>query len=205
MSGLDKEARSSLESILEERFVHSLSELIYDRISTLWHIDSDVERELSRLTATAVCVLFCLEYLSHINGVIKKALELDPIDAKELSKEERLKKLKEHLAEDANSALLKRILPQLRNFVETVEAGNIEEVTQLAHTGDYLLFGLEELRRRDDPEYLLWLESLPHYYKKDLEYLSLIKSSDKHTATPRATSGGEGTDGRVAEKPLEDR
>ncbi len=205
MNDFNEEAIDSLESILEERFVHSLSELVYNRISTLWHIDDeDVEKELSHLAATAVCVLFCLEYLTHINRFIKKGLVLHPQDARELSKEEGIKRLKEHLTDNTSATLVKRILPQLVNFVESIRAGNIEEVTQLAHTGDYLLFGLKELRSRDDPEYLLWLESLPHYYRKDLEYLSLIKSSEEYTATSDGASASKRTGMDAARKSLED-
>jgi hypothetical protein len=91
---------SSIQQLLGERFVHNLSELIYNSVSTLWHIDRECEEHLSHISARVISALFCLELLSHIDALIKKKLGLTNVTDATLADLKGLKQLKERLGRE---------------------------------------------------------------------------------------------------------
>lgn len=169
----------TIEEILDEKFVHNLSDLIYNRISTLWHIDRQIETLLSRITAKVVAGIFCIEYLSHIDSLAKQRLGITGLTDRNLTDSKRVEKIRKRLSKDrALAAIARKVVPLLNRIVEDVEAGNLDKVTQLAHAGNYLLSSLEDLRDGGHPDYTLWLDSLPYYYEKDLRYIGALGAQD---------------------------
>ncbi len=163
----------SIQQVLGERFVHNLSGLIYNSVSTLWHIDPECEEHLSHISARVISALFFLELLSHIDALIKKKLRVGNLTDAALTDPKVLKQLKERLGREKDlKALTKKLLPRMRRLVDTIGAENLEKVTQIAHTGDYLLGSLEEMRSSGDPDYSMWLQSLPYYYERDINYVT---------------------------------
>ncbi len=165
---------SVIAEILDERFVHSLSELTYNSVSSIWHLSEDSEKELAKIASKVVCGIFCLKYLSHIDGLIKKKLRIKGLTDRDLSDPEKRAGIIESIKSDGEfKALVEEVLPRLRELVESVEAGDLEKLTQLAHTGDYLLGALDDLKASGHADYRLWISSVPHYYEKDLEYMGV--------------------------------
>ncbi|HHL39121.1 MAG TPA: hypothetical protein ENJ37_01305 [Deltaproteobacteria bacterium] len=173
------EITNSLQSIVGERFVHSLSNIIYNRVSTLWHMDAGNEQHLSHIASKVVCGLFCLEYLSHIDDHLKKKHNITNLTDRNLTDSDNIEETRQRLSEEKEiRALVADVLPLLRRFVDAVDAETLERVTQAAHTGDYLLASLDEMRKNGDPDYPLWLASVPYYYEKDLTSLAIMKTRD---------------------------
>lgn len=162
----------SIQELLGERFVHNLSSLIYNSVSTLWHIDEECEEHLSSISAKAISALFCLECLSHIDTLLKKKLKIKNLTDRDLPNTKKLENLKKRLSKETTlKEITKDLLPQLRRLVDSIEAGTLTKVTQIAHTGDYLLSSLEDLRDSRHPDYSMWLHATPYYYEKDLCHL----------------------------------
>jgi hypothetical protein len=169
----EEQIEKSLQELLGERFVHDLSGLIYNSISTLWHIDRECEKHLSHITARVISALFCLECLSHIDTLLKKKLRIKNLTDRNLAYSKNMEELKERLSKEKGLIeLAKEVLPHLRGLVDSIEAGTLEKVTQIAHTGDYLLSSLDDMRSSNHPDYHMWLHAIPYYYEKDLLFLS---------------------------------
>jgi hypothetical protein len=169
----------SIQELLGERFVHNLSSLIYNSISTLWHIDEECEEHLSSISVKAISALFCLECLSHIDTLLKKKLKIKDLTDRELTNTKKLENLRQRLSKETGlKELAKELVTHLRRLVDSIEAGNLEKVTQIAHTGDYLLSSLEDLRDTNHPDYSMWLHAVPYYYEKDLNHLQESTSKD---------------------------
>jgi hypothetical protein len=174
-----EQIKKSVQELLGERFVHNLSGLIYNSISTLWHIDKECEEHLSTITARAISTIFCLEYLSHIDALLKEKLKIKNLTDANLTDTKNLKNLKQRLSKEKElKGLARELLPQLKRLVDSIEAGSLETVTQIAHTGDYLLSSLEDMRSSKHPDYPMWLHATPYYYEKDLRYLLDRGSAD---------------------------
>ncbi|MBI3753913.1 MAG: hypothetical protein HY266_07740 [Deltaproteobacteria bacterium] len=166
----------SLEQIMKERFVHSLSHIIYDRISLLWHIDKESEQLMAHIAAKVVAGIFCLEYLSHINSLVKeKAGIKEDITAMDLSNEELIAGIKTRLSRNKEVAgLFKNAAGLLKKFVDAIDIKTLKGLTTIAHTSDYLLSSLQDMKDSRHDEYAIWLSSIPYYYEKDLKYLGLV-------------------------------
>ncbi|MBI4714555.1 MAG: hypothetical protein HY760_01160, partial [Nitrospirae bacterium] len=110
----------------------------------------------------------------------------EPITAGDLSDTGTIKKLSRQAASQNQYAevLEKEILPTLKAVMEQTEAETLTDLTRLAHAGDYLLAGLEDLRKNADPSYSLWMESLPHYYEKDLRRMELVRTGVRARRIP---------------------
>jgi hypothetical protein len=174
-----EQIEKSIQELLGERFVHNLSEVIYNSISTLWHIDKECEQHLSSITARVISALFCLECLSHIDTLLKKKLKIKNLTDRNLTDIKNLENLKERLSKEKGlKELAKKVLPHLRRLVDSIDAGSLEKVTQIAHTGDYLLSSLDDMRSSNHPDYSLWLHAIPYYYEKDLRYVSDASPAD---------------------------
>lgn len=169
----------SFEQIIKQRFVHSLSNIIYDKVSTLWHIDKESEKFMSRIAANVVVGTFCLEYLSHINSLIKeKAGIKENITAADLSDKDLMAKIKDALACNKETAsLFKNAAVLLKKIIELADIKTLEDLTKIAHTSDYLLSSLQDMKDSNHDEYAMWLSSTPYYYEKDLTHLGLIKEA----------------------------
>ena len=171
-----KDLKSLLSQIKNERFVHQISELTYDHIFTLWHLNPKIERQLSGVVSKVVIGLFLLRYLSHLNHeVMKEANVKNRLTSKDLSDKKKIEKAVKKLgkSDKLKTLLEKEIFPQLIDILENTKAKNLADLTRLAHAGDYLSSALDDLKSVEDPEYRLWLESVPEYYDKDLTHLSL--------------------------------
>ena len=168
----------SLKQIMKERFVHSLSKEVYDKVATLWHIDRESEKLMSQIASKVVVGFFCLEYLSYIHTLIKeKAGIKDNISASDLSDEDLVADVMARLSDNKEAALIfKSAACRLKKIIDSVNITTLEDLTRVAHTGDYLLSALKDMKDYGHDEYKLWLSSIPYYYEKDLEYLGLIKT-----------------------------
>ncbi|MDZ4384596.1 MAG: hypothetical protein U0940_03835, partial [Nitrospirota bacterium] len=88
-----KDLKSLLSQIKNERFVHQISELTYDHIFTLWHLNPKIERQLSGVVSKVVIGLFLLRYLSHLNHeVMKEANVKNRLTSKDLSDKKKIEK-----------------------------------------------------------------------------------------------------------------
>ncbi len=173
-----KDLKSLLDKIQDERFIHNMSEVTYDSLFALWHLNPKIERQLSGIVSKAVIGLFLIRYLTHHNReVMKEANIKNRLTSKDLSNRKVIEKVVKKLSKCNRSRLLleKEILPQLIDIVENTRARSLTDITRLAHAGDYLLSALDDLKATEDPDYLLWLEALPEYYEKDLTHMSLKK------------------------------
>ncbi|MBI5047576.1 MAG: hypothetical protein HZB54_01305 [Deltaproteobacteria bacterium] len=169
----------SLEQIIKERFVHSLSNIVYDKVATLWHIDKESEKFMARMAVNVVVGIFCLEYLSHINSLIREKAKIkENITAIDLSDEDLMAKVKTIIShnEEAES-IFKNAASRLKEIIDSVDIKTLEDLTKIAHTGDYLLSSLQDMKDSSHSEYAIWLSSIPHYYEKDLKHLGLIKTA----------------------------
>ncbi len=175
-NGSERVFEALLKEVADERYVHSLSELTYNNVSSLWHISSSSEKELARIAARVICGIFCLKYLSHIDRLIKKKHRIKGLTDRDLSDPEKASDAVERFSEDEElRTIVEEVLPALRELVDSVGPEDLEKLTQMAHTGDYLLAALDDLRRSGDDDYRLWLLSIPHYYEKDLESLRVLR------------------------------
>ena len=169
----------SFEQIIKERFVHSLSSIIYDKVSTLWHIDKESEKFMARIAANVVVGTFCLEYLSHINSLIKEKAKIKGnITAAYLSDKDLMAKIKAALSGNKEAAsLFKNAATLLKKIIELANIKTLEDLTKVAHTSDYLLSSLQDMKDSNHDEYAIWLSSIPYYYENDLMHLGLMKEA----------------------------
>lgn len=174
-----KDLKSLLNQIQDERFIHQLSDLTYDQIFTLYHLNPKIERQISGVVSKVVIGLFLLKYLSHLNHeVMKEANIKGRLTSKDLSNKKKIEKITRKLEKSSKLKILleKDIFPQLIDVMENTRARNLMDLTMLAHAGDYLSSALDDMKSVEDPEYRLWLESVPEYYDKDLTHLSLKRA-----------------------------
>ena len=176
----EKELKLLLKNIQDERFVHHVSELTYERLFALWHLSPSIGRQMSRLISKVVIGLFFIRYLSHINdlvasdaGIKERPKSFDLSDSKAIEKI--IKKLEK--SSKFRSILESDILPDLIDIIEHTKALDLNDLIILSHSGDYLATALDDMKESDDPEYQLWLESIPDYYQKDVMHLGLKKRS----------------------------
>ncbi|MBI3754927.1 MAG: hypothetical protein HY265_02035 [Deltaproteobacteria bacterium] len=160
----------SLEQIVKQRFVHSLSDIVYDKVSTLWHIDKESEKLMAQAASRVVAGIFCLKYLSHINSLVKKKAGIkDDITASDLSDEGFIAGIKSRLSDNKDaSGFFKKAVRRMKKLLDSIDIKTLEDLTKMAHTGDYLLSSLKDMKDSDSDEYNLWLSSMPYYYEKDL-------------------------------------
>ncbi len=172
-----------LRKIQDERFIHYISELTYDRIFTLWHLSPEVEKQLSALLSKTVMGLFFIRYLSHINDLlIEKAQIKERLTSEDLVNNNKLKELEEKLKDyknDTENLLKEYILPLLNEIMEETRVTTLTDFVKLAHSGDYLSTALDEMKERNDPDYILWLEAVPEYYNDDLIHMGLKRKKSK--------------------------
>ena len=167
-----------LKKLQDERFVHSISELTYDKLFALWHLSPAVEHQLSEIISKVIIGLFSIKYLSHINEMVISEADLDyRTTSYDLSDNEKIRRITEKLSssEKFKTILEKDILPQLIDIIENTKSKDLTELTRVAHAGDYLLSALNDLKVTEDPEYSLWIESIPEYYEMDLSHMRLKK------------------------------
>lgn len=173
-----KDLKALLKKIEDERFVHNISELTYDRLFALWHLSPTVERDLSEILSKVIIGLFFIRYLTHINdAVVEEAGIEDQLTSNDLSNKGKIEDLINKLGKNKRfkSVLEKEILPQLIDILENTTTGGLTDLVKLAHAGDFLSSAMDDLKDSGDPEYLLWLESVPEYYDKDLNHMGLRK------------------------------
>ncbi len=174
----EKEFKLLLKNVQDERFVHHVSELAYERLFALWHLSPSVGRQMSRLVSKVVIGLFFIRYLSHINDLIASDSKIEerPVSS-DLADRELIEKIVKKLEKSNRyrSMLESDILPELIDIIEHTKTLDLSDLVKLAHSGDYLATSLDDLKESNDPEYTLWLESIPEYYQRDVVYLGLKK------------------------------
>ncbi len=176
----EKELKLLLKNIQDERFVHHVSELTYERLFALWHLSPAVGRQMSRLLSRVVIGLFFVRYLSHLNDIVAKDAEINERPtSSDLADREQVEKLIKKLEKSSRfrSILEWDIMPNLIDVIEHTKTLDLNDLVKLAHSGDYLATALDDMKESDDPEYQLWLESIPDYYQRDLIHLGLKKRS----------------------------
>ncbi len=168
----------SLEQIVRQRFVHSLSDIVYDKLSMLWHIDKESEKLMAQIASRVVVGIFCLEYLSHINSLVKKKAGIkENITALDLPDEDFIAGIKSRLSNNKDASdLFKRAARQMKKLLDSTDIKTLEDLTKMAHTGDHLLSSLKDMKGSGSNEYGIWLSSMPYYYEKDLRHLGLIRA-----------------------------
>src|SRR3990170_5073906 len=119
----------SLKQIMKERFVHSLSKEVYDKVATLWHIDRESEKLMSQIASKVVVGFFCLEYLSYIHTLIKeKAGIKDNISASDLSDEDLVADVRTRLSDNKEAALIfKSAVCRLKKIIGPVNITTLED------------------------------------------------------------------------------
>src|SRR3989304_10519632 len=173
-----KDLKSLLNQIQGERFVHQISELTYDQIFALWHLNPKIERQLSGVVSKVVIGLFLLRYLSHLNHeVMREANVKNRLTSKDLSDKKKIEKVVKKLGKSdrLKTILEKEIFPHLIDILENTKAKNLTDLTMLAHAGDYLSSALDDMKSVEDPEYRLWLFFRPEKYYKDLTPIRLTR------------------------------
>jgi len=103
-----------LKKLQDERFVHSISELTYDKLFALWHLSPAVEHQLSEIISKVIIGLFSIKYLSHINEMVISEADLDDrTTSYDLSDKEKIRRITEKLSssEKFKTILEKDILP----------------------------------------------------------------------------------------------
>lgn len=171
-----------LQKIQNERFIHHISELTYDRLSALWHLDPSVESQLSEVLSRVVTGLFFIRYLGHINDLVMEEADIkENMTSEDLSDRKKVEAMENKLSKCKRMRFLLReeILPLLREIIEDTKVTNLTDLTRLAHSGDYLCSALDDLKGRKDGEYTLWLEAVPEYYKDDLSHMDLIRRRER--------------------------
>ncbi|MCC7201050.1 MAG: hypothetical protein IT393_00055 [Nitrospirae bacterium] len=174
----EKEFKLLLRNIQDERFVHHVSELTYERLFALWHLSPAVGRQLSRLLSKVVIGLFSIRYLSHINDMVARDAGIsERLTSLDLADMERIAGITKQLEKSAKfrSMLERDVLPDLIDIIEHTKTLDLSDLVKLAHSGDYLTTALDDMKELDDPEYQLWLESIPDYYQRDVIHLGLKK------------------------------
>lgn len=168
----------SLEQIVKQRFVHSLSDIVYDKVSTLWHIDKESEKLMAQMASRVVTGIFYLKYLSHINALVKKNAGIKHnIAASDLSDEDFISGIKSRLSNNKDTSdLFKKAARRMKKLLDSIDIETLDDLTKIAHTGDYLLSSLEDMKDSGSEEYGIWLSSMPYYYEKDLRHLGLIRA-----------------------------
>jgi hypothetical protein len=175
----DQRLNKTLRHIIKERFVHSLSHLVYDKVATLYHIDKESEGLMSQIASNVVIGMFCLEYLSHINALIKKKAGLErETTALDLSDEDVISRIKSSLSNREIADIFKKTARILKRIMDSADIKTLEDLTKVAHTGDYLLSSLRDMKDLGYDEYSMWLHSIPYYYERDLKHLSIIKERE---------------------------
>lgn len=141
--------------------------------------DEEGVESLSFIACKVVIGLFFLEYLSHLDKVLRKKAGIKKgITASDLTNEGIINKIKERLSGVKGiTRQIKEVISSLKGFMDSVDAKGLEELTRIAHTGDYLLSSLDDLKESKHQDYTLWLYSIPHYYEKDLQYQGLLKET----------------------------
>lgn len=185
----EKGRRASIEEVfkglLEERYVHELSSLLYERIATLWHLDPEIERELAFICSRLWWGYFCIEYLSHFHRALMERYRIDKgLKAGEFTEGIKKDLRKKITDRDMARQLKEEILPQLREIMEKVEPRDMDRLTAMIHSGEYLLASLEDMAEDSYEEYPLWLSSIPHLYRKDLHYLGVIRPVARRPSMP---------------------
>lgn len=167
---MNKSINNGFDQILKDRFTHSSSDIVYDAISSLWHMDDECEELISKIASKVVIGLFCLEYLSHLNEIIKeKAGIKNNVTAKDLTNSGIICGIKDKLKTKGDMGRqVKDVIASLTELLESSDIKNLDELTKIAHASDYLLSSLEDMKGVSKDDYTLWLYSIPHYYKKDL-------------------------------------
>lgn len=188
---MNKSIDNGFDQILKDRFTHNSSDIVYDTISALWHMDDECEELISKIASKVVIGLFCLEYLSHLNEVIKEKVGVkNNITTKDLTNNEVIDDLKNRLktSEDLGKRI-KGVIASLKDLLETADIKNLDELTKIAHAGDYLLSSLNDMKGVNKDDYNLWLYSIPHYYKKDLQntVIHSVKNILQNSSTLKKT------------------
>ncbi len=174
----EEELKFLLKNIQDERFVHHVSELTYERLFALWHLSPQAERQMSRLLSRVVTGLFFIRYLSHFNDIVAKEAGINERPASsDLSKREEVEKIIKKLEKSSRfrSILEWDVLPDLIDIIEHTKTLDLSDLVKLAHSGDYLATALDDMKSTDDPDYQMWLESIPDYYQRDVIHLGLKK------------------------------
>lgn len=174
-----KEFKQLMKKIQDERFIHNISEITYDRLFALWHLSPAVEKQLSEILSKVIIGLFFLRYLGHLNEeVVKEAGLKTRLTSKDLSDTEKISEMIKELSSSRRfrGIMEKEILPLLNDIIDNSKAKNLTDIVKLAHTGDYFSSALEDMKDNGDFEYQLWLESVPEYYDKDIIHMSMKKS-----------------------------
>lgn len=170
-----KKLNQSLEQIIKQRFVHSLSGIVYDKVGALWHIDKESEKLMAQIASRVVVGMFCLKYLSHIDSLVKKKARIKhDVAALDLSDEDFVAGIKSRLSDKDIAELFKRIARRMKQLLDSMDIKTLEDLTKIAHTGDYLLSSLEDMKNSGGGDYDIWLSSMPYYYEKDLRHLGLV-------------------------------
>jgi len=174
----EKEFKLLLKNIQDERFVHHVSELTYERLFALWHLSPAVGRQMSRLLSKVVIGLFFIRYLSHMNDLVAGDAGINERPgSSDLADREQIDKIAKKLEKSSRfkSILEWDILPNLIDIIEHTKTLDLNDLVKLAHSGDYLAAALDDMKGTDDPEYQMWLESIPDYYQRDVIHLGLKK------------------------------
>ncbi len=175
----------AIEDVLKERYVHGLSSLLYERIATLWHLDPEIERELASLCGKLWWGYFCICYLSHFHRDLKERHGVDKgLRAEELTEGVRRDLKRKFSDREMVRRLKEEILPQLKEMMEKVEPKDMDSLTAMIHSGEYLLSSLEDMAEDRHEEYHLWLPSIPHLYRKDLHYLGVMRLGPRRPSMP---------------------
>lgn len=187
---MDKSINNGFDQILKDRFTHSSSDIVYDAVSSLWHMDDECEELISNIASKVVIGLFCLEYLSHLNEIIKENAGIkNNITAKDLTNIGIIGGIKDKLKTKGDMGKqVKDVIASLIELLESADIKNLDELTKIAHAGDYLLSSLKDMKGVSKDDYNLWLYSIPHYYKKDLHDSASSKKkpqNKKQSFTPR--------------------
>ncbi|MCC6543702.1 MAG: hypothetical protein IT392_04265 [Nitrospirae bacterium] len=172
----ETELKLLLKNVQDERFVHHVSELTYERLFALWHLSPSIGRQMSRLISKVVIGLFFIRYLSHINDLVAKDANIkERPKSSDLADREAIEKIIKKLEKSNKfrSILGSDILPELIEIIEHTRALELSDLVKLSHSGDYLATAMDDFKESDDPGYQLWLESIPDYYQRDLIHLGL--------------------------------
>ncbi|MDD5433949.1 MAG: hypothetical protein PH343_00835 [Nitrospira sp.] len=175
-----KDIEQILKKIQDERFIHNISELTYDRLFALWHLSPSVEKQLSEILSKVIIGLFILRYMEHLNEeVVKDSGLTSRLTSNDLSDKGKIASITKDLSNSKRfkAILEKEILPHLKDIIENSKANNLTDLVKLAHTGDYFSSALEDMRDAGDFEYQLWLEAIPEYYGNDIIHMALKKTA----------------------------
>ncbi|MBI5198349.1 MAG: hypothetical protein HZA19_07050 [Nitrospirae bacterium] len=186
MSNVTPETSSSLNAFLtplfKERFIHRLSAETYDALFSLWHLNPKIEKLLGQIFSKLVIAHFCARYLTHYHDLVcREAGITENSTSLDLSDPDKLQKLENglHPSPKLSEFLEQEVLPNLKTILDQGETISLTDLIRLAHAGDYWIATLKELRKNEDPDYSLWLESIPVYYEKDLSQMGFQKPAGR--------------------------